>query len=57
MTDIIIGLILVIVIGYGIIATKKHFKKKSGCCGSNDYQVKPRKLKNIQFIFTSPNLT
>lgn len=49
MTDIIIGFILVIVIGYGMIATKKHFKKKSGCCGSNDYQAKPRKLKNIQF--------
>ena len=49
MIDIIIGLILVVVIGYGIVVTKKHFKKKSGCCGSNDYQAKPRKLKNIQY--------
>lgn len=49
MEDIIIGLVLVIVIGYGIVSTKKHFKKKSGCCGTNDYQVKPRKLKNVQY--------
>ena len=49
MEDILISIILVIVVGYGIVSTKKHFKKKSGCCGSNDYQSKPRKLKNIQF--------
>lgn len=49
MKDIIVGLILVILVGYGIVSTKKFFKKKTGCCGSNDYTVKPNKLKDIQF--------
>lgn len=47
MENVVIIMILVIILCYGIMATKKHFKRKSGCCGSNDYVVKPRKLKHV----------
>ena len=43
---IIIGIIVVIA-GFGLSSTIKHFKGQSGCCGCSDYKPKKKKLKNV----------
>lgn len=47
MTDIIVGIILVVVFIVGLRATKKHFKHESGCCGGGTYKAKKKKIDNV----------
>lgn len=47
MQDFIIIAILVFVLIIGVLNTVKHFKNKSGCCGSGNTYVSKKKLKNV----------
>lgn len=47
MQDLIIVGIIAVLIVIGVIYTIKHFKGKSGCCGSGNTYVSKKKLKNI----------
>ena len=45
---IIIGVIVVIA-GFGLYSTIKHFKGQGGCCGGGSYKPKKKKLKNVLY--------
>ncbi len=47
MTDIVIIAILVVILAFGLRSTIKHFKGKSGCCGSGTYKARPKKLSSV----------
>lgn len=47
MQDFIIAAILAVLLIIGISNTKKHFKNKSGCCGSGGTYVSKKKLKKV----------
>ena len=47
MQDFIIIGILAVVLIIGVLNTAKHFKNKSGCCGSGNTYVLKKKLKNV----------
>lgn len=47
MQDFIIIAILVFILIIGVLNTVKHFKNKSGCCGSGNTYVSKKKLKNV----------
>ena len=47
MQDLIIIGILAVVLLVGIRATMKHFKNKSGCCGSGSNYISKKKLANV----------
>ena len=47
MTDIIVVLILVVLIGIGIRATSKHFKGEGACCGGGTYKPRKKKLDSV----------
>lgn len=47
MQDLIIIAILAILLIVGGISTVKHFKRKSGCCGSGNTYISKKKLKHV----------
>lgn len=47
MDNIIIMAVLVLMIGFGIKSSIKHFKGQGGCCGGGSTYVSKKKLKNI----------
>lgn len=47
MQDFIIIAILAVMLIVGIRATVKHFKNKSGCCGSGSNYISKKKLNNV----------
>lgn len=47
MQDFIIAGIIAALLIIGISSTKKHFKNKSGCCGSGGTYVSKKKLKKV----------
>lgn len=47
MQDFIIIAMLAVLIIAGVYNTRKHFKNKSGCCGSGNTYVSKKKLKNV----------
>lgn len=47
MQDLIIILILVVILAIGVTSTIKHFKGKSGCCGSGNTYISKKKLKKV----------
>ena len=44
MTDLIIILVVVAVVGFGVYSTVKKRKEKSSCCSSGTYKAKEKKL-------------
>lgn len=52
MKNYILTGILIAVLAVGVVYTVRHFKRKSGCCGSGGYKVKPKKLSNVQYTKT-----
>ncbi|MDE5737647.1 MAG: copper resistance protein CopZ, partial [Oscillospiraceae bacterium] len=49
MENLIIILIMIVILIIGVIATVKHFKGESDCCGGGSYKPKRKKLKNIKY--------
>lgn len=49
MENFIIIAILVVLVGFGVYSTVKHFKGKSGCCGSGSYRPRKKKLAHIRY--------
>ena len=47
MEHIVPVLILFLLIGVGMLYTVRHFRRKSGCCGSQDYRAKANKLPTV----------
>lgn len=47
MQDFIIIAILAVMLIVGIRATMKHFKNKSGCCGSGGVYISKKKLNHV----------
>ena len=47
MTDLIISIVIAVLIVAGVIYTRKHFKRQSGCCGVGGEYISRKKLKNI----------
>lgn len=47
MQDFIIIAILAVLLTMGVLNTFKHFKNKSGCCGSGNTYIVKKKLKKI----------
>lgn len=47
MTDFIIIGILVVLIGFGVRSTIKHFRHESDCCSGSTYKAREKKLGNI----------
>lgn len=39
--------ILVVLVAVGIRSTAKHFRRRSGCCGGDDYKPKKKKLASV----------
>lgn len=52
MQDFIIIAILAVLLIVGVCSTMKHFKNKSGCCGSSNTYVSKKKLKNVVEVKT-----
>ena len=49
MENIIIIGIIAAVVAIGIVNTMKHFKGQGGCCGSNSYKPRRKKLPNVKY--------
>lgn len=47
MENYIIVAIIVVAVAFGVYSAVKHFKGKSGCCGSGDYKPRKKKLSNV----------
>ena len=47
MTDLIISIVIAVLIVAGVIYTRNHFKRRSGCCGGGGEYISKKKLKNI----------
>lgn len=47
MTDLIIILIVVAVVGFGVYSTVKKRKEKASCCSSGTYKAKEKKLEQV----------
>lgn len=45
--DAIVILILVVAVIIGVLYIRKHFKGKSGCCGSGSNYISKKKLKKV----------
>lgn len=47
MTDLIIIVIVLAVVGFGVYSTVKKRKEKSSCCSSGTYKAKEKKLDSV----------
>lgn len=49
MGNIIIVAIIVIMLGFGVRSSIKHFKRQGGCCGGSTYKPRKKKLSNVLY--------
>lgn len=49
MENFIIVAVIVLILGFGIYSTIKHFKGEGGCCGGSSYKPKKKKLKSVLY--------
>lgn len=49
MENTIIVVIIVLIVGYGVYATIKHFRGQGGCCGGGGYTPKKKLLSGVRY--------